>query len=335
VGAAAALSFGLGREEALCLLEVLGPSAEDGRGMAALLDKWLSDPQHRPVYHRVRLTSNPAGAAIRFGTRDTGRVTPAEMTLPFAPEGRNLVTMTSEGYLPGHVQFAIGETPPAEIVLSLQPDLEELEVRSTPEGAAVTVDGSAVEGRTPLKFRLDRGAVKEIRLALQGYEEKRVAVDDLPPAGTPLEITLERIRGPGTLVIRSPFPVSASLGRTALPLRRSGAGAYRVSLTSGRRTVTIRNRQYYHYEKRTFDVPEGGSVEHRIASPGKADITAIPGNCKIHIDGAYVDFVPIIGLPLAAGSHRARFTWPADGATREKRFRVRPGETVKVFMSRD
>jgi|GEM_PF-406095 len=333
--AAATLHFGPGREAALCLLADLAPPADDGSGIAALLADWLDDPELRPVPHRVRLTSEPAGAAIRFGLRDTGRVTPAELTLPFARGARNLVTLTSEGYLPGHVPFAIGESPPAEIALTLQPDLEELDVRSTPAGATVTVDGQIIEGRTPLKLRLDRGTVKVIRLALQGHEDQAIAAADLPPAGTPLDVTLPRIRGPGTLVIRSPFPVTASLGRTALHVRQDGSGRYRASLASGRRTVTIRNRQYYHYEKRTFEIPEGGSIEHRIASPGRADITAIPGNCKIHIDGAYVDFVPIIGLPLAAGTHRARFTWPADGATREKRFRVAPGETVKVFMSRD
>ena len=132
--------------------------------------------------------------------------------------------------------------------------------------------------------------------------QARLAAGDLPADGSALEVTLVRTPGPGTLVIRSPFPVTASAGGQSLSLRSGGSGVYRASLTAGRRTVTIRNREYFHYEKRTFQIPEGNSIEHRIASPGWADITALPGNCKIHIDGAYVDFVPIIGLPLAAGS---------------------------------
>jgi len=257
------------------------------------------------------------------------------MTLPFAAAGRNLVTFTLEGHLPGHVQFAIGETPPDEISLVLVRDLEELEIITTPPGATLMVDGVAAPGVTPLKFRIDREAVKEVRLDLQGHSSARVTVGDLPADGSPLRVTLSRIPGPGTLVIRSPFPVTASAGGKTLTLRNSGPGVYRASLVAGRRTVTIRNRQYYHYEKRTFEIPEGGTKEHRVASPGWADITALPGNCKIHIDGAYVDFVPIIGLPLAAGSHRARFTWPSSGTTREKRFRVTSNQTIKVFMSSD
>ncbi len=334
-GAATALQFGVGRSEALCLLDVCTPAGSADNPVTAFLGEWLDDPDRRPLPQLVQLTSDPPGAAISFGTADTGRVTPAEMTLPFAPAGRNLVTFALEGYLPGHVQYAIGESPPEEIALTLEPDLEELEVLSTPPGATVTLDGEPVSGTTPLKLRIDRAAVKEIRLDLQGYGSARMAAVDLPADGSALEVTLVRTPGPGTLVIRSPFPVTASAGGQSLSLRSSGSGVYRASLTAGRRTVTIRNREYFHYEKRTFQIPEGNSIEHRIASPGWADITALPGNCKIHIDGAYVDFVPIIGLPLAAGSHRAKFTWPAGGTTREKRFTVTSGQTTKVFHSRD
>ncbi len=334
-GTAAALQFGLGRPEALGLLEVCTASATGENAVTSLLADWLEDPERRPRSQLVRLVSDPPGATISFGTKETGQVTPAELTLPFAPAGRNLVTLALAGYLPGHAQFAIGEAPPAEISLALEPDLDELEVVSTPPGATVSLDGTAVEGKTPLKLRLDREVLKEIRMELQGYSSARIAAQDLPTDGSPLQVTLARVPGPGMLVIRSPFPVTASAGGTTLSLRNSGPGIYQATLTAGRQSVTIRNREYFHYEKQTFDISEGGTTEHRILSPGWADVTALPGNCKIHIDGAYVDFVPIIGLPLAAGSHRARFTWPAGGATRESRFTVTSGQTVKVFLSRD
>ena len=334
-GAAVALQLGYGRTEALDMVELF-PADGPGAGAAVLVAAWLEDdPGHRPLPRRVRLVSDPPGAAIRFNTEETGRVTPAEMTLPFAAAGRNLVTFTLEGHLPVQVRFAIGETPPDEISLVLERDLEELEVITTPPGATLVVDGEAVEGTTPLTFRIDREAVKEVRLDLQGYSSTRVAVGDLPADDSPLQVTLSRVLGPGTLVIRSPFPVTASAGGKTLTLRNSGPGVYRASLTAGRRSVTIRNRQYFHYEKRTFEIPEGGTADHRISSPGWADFTALPGNCKIHIDGAYVDFVPIIGLPLAAGSHSARFTWPSSRTTRKKRFKVTPEQTTKVFLSRD
>jgi serine/threonine-protein kinase len=334
-GTAAALQFGFGRPQALCLLEACSAAEAGENAVTPLLADWLGDPLRRPSSHLVRLVSEPPGAAIHFDTEETGQMTPAKMILPFAPDGRNLLTLTLEGYLPAHVQFAIGEAPPGEITLALEPDRDELEVVSTPPGATVSVDGTAVEGKTPLKLRLDRDTLKEFLVELQGFGSTRVAAADLPADGSPLRVTLARAPGPGTLVIRSPFPVTASAGGNTLPLRNSGPGVYQVTLTAGRQSVTIRNREYFHYEKRTFEISEGGTAEYRIASPGWADVTALPGNCKIHIDGAYVDFVPIIGLPLAAGSHRARFTWPASGTTRESRFTVTSGQTVKVFLSRD
>ncbi len=156
LGAAAALQFGFGRPEALFLLEACTPAAAGENSVASFVNDWLDQPDRRPRQRLVRLSSDPPGASIRFGTRQTGQVTPVEMTLPFAAAGRNLVTFELEGYLPGQIQFAIGEAPPQEISLTLKPDLEELQVLSSPPGAVVSVDGEEVAGTTPLKLRIDR-----------------------------------------------------------------------------------------------------------------------------------------------------------------------------------
>jgi hypothetical protein len=50
-------------------------------------------------------------------------------------------------------------------------------------------------------------------------------------------------------------------------------------------------------------------------------VRANPDNCKVYIDGTFIDYPPILDRPLASGTHTVAFVWP-DGQRRE--------ETVEV-----
>jgi hypothetical protein len=281
----------------------------------------------------MKITSEPSGAAIFFNLENTGDKTPADLTLAFFPGGANLIQLRRDGFVPANRAFRPGAPPEPEIKLALTPDLTELEIQSSPVGSKVFLDGESVDGVTPMTVRLDLETVKEIRVEKEGYRPARFTAEQVRAAGGTLLAALERIPEPGVLVIRSPFPVDVNIGSRKLSVREGGQGVYRVAADAGSSTFTIRNRTYFFYQKRKLTIPEGGEAVHTIPQTGWVDIKAIPSNCKISIDGAYVDFAPIIGLPIAAGKHTARFVWQASGARKSQSFTVTPGETTDVLVT--
>jgi hypothetical protein len=46
-------------------------------------------------------------------------------------------------------------------------------------------------------------------------------------------------------------------------------------------------------------------------------VRANPDNCKVFIDGVFIDYPPILDRPLATGTHAVTFKWP-DGEAREE-----------------
>jgi hypothetical protein len=54
---------------------------------------------------------------------------------------------------------------------------------------------------------------------------------------------------------------------------------------------------------------------------GKINIRANPDNCQVFIDGAFVEYPPILDRAIAVGDHKVGFKWP-DGAHQD--------ETVEV-----
>ena len=58
---------------------------------------------------------------------------------------------------------------------------------------------------------------------------------------------------------------------------------------------------------------------------------ASPDNCEVFVDGAFVDYPPILDRPVAAGRHTRRpSSWP-DGARREEAVEVEAGAPAFVI----
>jgi hypothetical protein len=62
---------------------------------------------------------------------------------------------------------------------------------------------------------------------------------------------------------------------------------------------------------------------------GKINIRANPDNCQVFIDGAFVDYPPILDKAAAAGAHAVSFRWP-DGTKRQETAEVVPGGAAFV-----
>jgi hypothetical protein len=76
----------------------------------------------------------------------------------------------------------------------------------------------------------------------------------------------------------------------------------------------------------------GASPEVVFPSLGALTVQAQPGNCKVYVDGAFVDVTPVLDLPIASGAHRVRVLFVPNGATRDVDVSITAGKTERVMV---
>jgi hypothetical protein len=65
---------------------------------------------------------------------------------------------------------------------------------------------------------------------------------------------------------------------------------------------------------------------------GALTVQAQPSNCKVYVDGVYVDVTPILDLPIAAGDHAVKVVFVPNGAAQERRVTVRADRSERVMV---
>jgi hypothetical protein len=173
---------------------------------------------------------------------------------------------------------------------------------------------------TPLDVSLDPAGDHRVAVSLEGHvgQEVRVAEGALPPA---IDLVLERTAPAGTVVVSSSYPLDVLWrGR---PLVR-GEASPRVQVPGGRQVLTLVSSAVFLRADVTVQVPPGGEVPLPAPLAGKLNVRAVPDNCEVFVDGAFVDYPPILDRLVAAGRHTVSFRWP-DGARKEQVVEVRGG----------
>ena len=199
-----------------------------------------------------------------------------------------------------------------------------LEIRSQPSGATVRVDRKSV-GATPLKSEIVAGASHVVTLSLAGYETKEIRVE--PPFPPLLDVTLVAVGPPATLVVESPYPVTISTGGRVLAADKAGAT---LTLPAGSHDIVIESTAMFLKIHESVRLESGGSVSLKAPATGKIGVRANPDNCKVLVDGIFVDYPPILDRPIAAGSHVVSFEWP-DGARSEEKVQIQAGKPSYVM----
>jgi hypothetical protein len=77
-------------------------------------------------------------------------------------------------------------------------------------------------------------------------------------------------------------------------------------------------------------VPPGGEVSITAPAVGRLNVRAVPDNCEIFLNGAFVDYPPILDRRVAAGRLTVSFRWP-DGARSEQVVEVKGGGPTYVM----
>lgn len=128
------------------------------------------------------------------------------------------------------------------------------------------------------------------------------------------------IAQPATIVVESPYPVVVRVAGQTMFAGASGT----FSVASGSRDISVEAPDVFLNLRQTAVLEAGGSQTISIPAPGKLNVIANPENCKVYVDGVYLDYVPIRDRSIASGSHTIGFEW-SDGVRSETKVQVVPG----------
>jgi serine/threonine protein kinase len=220
------------------------------------------------------------------------------------------------------------------ITLDLKPRKETVAIGSVPAGARVRLNGRDIGKVTPVSIDMDTCEERRVELALdgrrpwsqtfapgQGGDEVVNVLRDVTLAPIPTgTVTIPKPRGYGVEV----YAGDRHVGRAGEP----------IALLEGRHTLTLRNDKLFVRETTQVSVvgDRGASPEVVFPSLGALTVQAQPGNCKVYVDGAFVDVTPVLDLPIGSGAHRVRVLFVPNGATRDVDVSITAGKTERVMV---
>jgi serine/threonine protein kinase len=134
----------------------------------------------------------------------------------------------------------------------------------------------------------------------------------------------------GRVAIVSSYPVDVVwngkvMGRGESP---------QLSLPLGRQVLTLVAAPYFLRSSVAVNVKEAGVAGVETPRLGRLNIKASPDNCEVFIDGAFVDYPPILDKAVAVGTHTVAFKWP-DGTRRDEQAQVEAGSPSYVVGRKD
>jgi hypothetical protein len=149
-------------------------------------------------------------------------------------------------------------------------------------------------------------------------------------AGAPPAEAVEPTGPLGRVTVVSSYPVDVFwkgklVGKGTSP---------QVSLPVGRQTVTLVSGAYFLRSSLPVTVRGEGVAGVEAPRLGRIHIKASPDNCQVFIDGAFVDYPPILDRQVAVGAHTVAFKWP-DGTRREAPAEVDGSSPVYVMGRKD
>ncbi len=220
------------------------------------------------------------------------------------------------------------------LVMELKPRQEEVMIASEPPGARIHLNGHDTGKVTPAVLALDGCEERSLDLAREGYRPWSATYkpdDDFDGMVKTLKtIRLDAIPA-GTLRIKKPpdYDLDIFAGD-----KRIGKAGESLTLTEGKYSLTFKNDKVFVKETAQVTVEGGKESQPVITFPalGTLTVQAQPSNCKVFVDGVYVDVTPVLELPIASGGHRVKVVFVPNGAEQEQAVAVTGGKNALVTV---
>ena len=297
----------------------------------------------------------PAGGAALAANRGAGVVSVEVSTIPHG----GTITVDSTRLAEPRVVLSVSDPKPHDIVaeagcrravaemtakdlasfkgnlvMELKPRQEEVMIASEPPGARIRLNGHDTGKETPAVLALDGCEERKIELARDGYRpwsatytsENRfdAMVDALKKIKLdPVPVGFVKVRKPAE------YDLEIFLGE-----KRIGRAGEMLSLPEGKYSLTFRNDKVFVKETSQVLAEGGKTITPVINFPalGTLTVQAQPSNCKVFVDGVYVDVTPVLDLPIASGGHRVKVVFVPNGAEQEVVVAVTGGKNALVTV---
>lgn len=202
---------------------------------------------------------------------------------------------------------------------------ETLRIVSQPPGARVLINGEALEEATPLDLTLLPTEEVELRIELDGFNPTGMvlALDQLSSevrAKGELFFPMSPSVPPGRLVVRAGFPLTVRIGAKV----HGPSQEMTIPLNPGEYQVVLTAPEVFLRETARVRLDSDRDLILPLPATVPISVTAVPGNCRISIDGTEVDYTPLRNVPVAAGSHELTFFWPGLNKTTTRREVISP-----------
>jgi len=233
----------------------------------------------QPLPGLLSIRSEPDGATVTIDGEIAG-TTPLEKRE--VPAGEHVLLLQAERYLPLEQPLTVtGRNIPQQLQLQLAPAWAEVQVDSTPQGAAILVDGE-VAGTTPDTLEIIQGE-RQLILRLEGFAiwEQALAIT----ADTPLDLGQVELQPAAGLLELASNPTGANVtldgefqGQTPLTLELEPGRPHRLAVF----------KPGYRRHNGSVQLPAAGRDSRTIALEaqlGEVRFEISPANAILRIDG--------------------------------------------------
>jgi len=282
-----------------------------------------------------------AGWEVWLDGSNTGVVAPGAISLTGMPGDEVAVELRYGGLEPISARFTLGDDTPADwapqdaamepaTLVAAEPVAEPpaaeppvaFTIVSNPAGARVTFDGEVLDERTPVQVEIDLAEVHTVEVDLPGYDTSswrfgREQLNEGHLQSRELLFALTSSIPPGFVAINNPgYPVAVTL--TPLgggnPIGSSAATSHELRVPPGRYAVELSAPEvHWRSERQTITVESDlTQVISNIPRAVTVQVSGVPGNCVVSIDGTVVGPAPLT-VQVAVGSHIFKFDWSEMG----------------------
>ena len=278
-------------------------------GGAVFAARRLATPTVAPAgAGTLAVSTNPAGAQVIVDGEARG-VTPLTLTLN---AGAHVMVLRGAG-MTRSIPVAIAAGTAISQYIELPRSglgSGQLQVRTEPAGAKVTIDGelrgvapltisSLAPGEHNILLENDVNSVKQT-VTIEAGATASLVVPLSAPEGAPVS---------GWIAVSSPVPVELYENGRLLGTSQSE----RLMVSAGRHEITVANDALGYRFVRTVQVPAGKIAPIKIELPkGSMAINAVPW-AEVWVDGERIGETPIGNLSLSIGPHDVVFRHPDFG----------------------
>jgi PEGA domain-containing protein len=259
----------------------------------------------------LSIESRPSGAAVVVDGKERG-VTPLKVMLPAGPHVLEIKSAGEPRVIPLTVQAGVVvsqyiELPEAPAIAG------QLQVRSEPAGAKVSIDGQ-MRGVAPMLVPdLAPGEHDVLLTSDVGEVKQKVTIE----AGVTASLVVPLTSAPGAPVsgwvsVNAPVEVQVFEGGRLLGTSETD----RIMVAAGRHEFEIVNETLSYRVTRIVQIPPGRVAGIRVELPrGTLSVNAVPW-AEVWIDGQKAGETPIGNLSLPIGPHEVVFRHPQLGEQR-------------------